>query len=117
MIVEETLAHAAPTRDPAQLGAQVNALEQRNAKALREELRKLDELLRRREASYDADAPRGTFIELHVSPRMVWGNPHAVRSTLEKISMNALHGHVDVYEMDDLAPGATFAVVRFDVPD
>jgi hypothetical protein len=117
LILEETLAHAAPARDAAELGGQVTALEQRNAKALREELRKLNDLLRRREASYDADAPRGAFIELHISPRMIWGNPHAVRATLEKISMNALHGHVDLYEMDDLAPGATFAAVRFDVAE
>ena len=110
-IREETLLHTLPPRAVGELSTSLDEGERRNATASLTHLAELDRALRLRGDSYGEHKPPGTYVELHVTPRMMWGNPSSLKITAEKVAAKALHGQVDIYRMDDLAPDAALAVI------
>jgi hypothetical protein len=116
VVRRETLVHAAAPRAPDRLPMSVEIEEQRNATHLRQSFEALHAALDRRGKSYGrAGPPRGGYVELHITPRMLWGNPNSLQRTIDKVMAHAVHGSVVVYPMDDVAPTAALVVVRFDV--
>ena len=42
---------------------------------------------------------------------MMWGNPHSVQKTAQKVAEAALHGQVHIHRFDSIAPDAALAVI------
>lgn len=112
-IREETMLHTLPDRDPTSGAYTVDESERRAATAGLKYMADLDAALKARGDALGEDRPAGAYVELHVTPRMLWGNPNSVRKTAQKVLTNALHGQVHIHRFDSIAPDAALAVISF----
>jgi hypothetical protein len=110
---EETVLHTLPDRDPARGADTINESERRAATSGLKYMADLDAALKKRSDAFGEDRPAGAYIELHVTPRMMWGNPNSVRKTAQKVLSSALHGQVHIHRLDSIAPDAALAVISF----
>jgi hypothetical protein len=110
---EETALHTLPDRDPAKGADTIDESERRAATSGLKYMADLDTALKARGDAFGEDRPAGAYIELHVTPRMMWGNPNSVRKTAQKVLSNALHGQVHIHRFDSIAPDAALAVIGF----
>jgi len=111
-IREETLMHTLPMRDPTAFADDIDASEHANAAVSRRALSDLDSVLRARQRAHGTELPVNAFAELHITPRMMWGNPKSVSQTAQKIAAVAEWGRVDFREFGSLSDDASLAVVK-----
>lgn len=112
LIHQQTKLHTLAPRDPKTTASHIGEFERRNATTSLQILRDLDAELRSRgDANGAREKSGGTYIELHMSPRMMWGNPSSIALTAEKIKSIAVQGQVDLHRMDAVTPGAVLAVI------
>ena len=110
---KETVLHTLPDRDPAKGADTVEESERRAATLGLKYMADLDAELKKRGEAFGNGRPEGAYVELHVTPRMMWGNPHSVRKTADKVLTTALYGQVHIHHFDTIAPDATLAVIGF----
>lgn len=110
---EETALHTLPPRDPSRGGDTVDESERRAATSSLKYMADLDTALKKRGEAFGDERPTGAYIELHVTPRMLWGNPNSVRQTAQKVLANAQYGQVHLHRFDSIAPDAALAVIGF----
>ena len=108
VIRTETAMHTLPSRPKRAFAAAITPQERKNAERSLRVLAELNNVLAER---MQAEEPiEGAFVELHVSPRMMWGNPHSIETSADIIRRHAKSGQVDFYEMN-IAPHAVMAVI------
>lgn len=110
---EETVLHTLPPRDPTRGIDTIDEGERRAATASLKYMGDLDIELKKRGEAFGEGRPTGAYVELHISPRMLWGNPNSVRQTAKKVLSTALHGQVHIHHFDSVAPEAALAVIGF----
>lgn len=113
LVRRETARHALAPRKPATNASMVTETDARNAKLCMKHLQDLHEALQARGSTYGDNLPTGAFVELHVTPRMLWGNPNSVLRTVEKVGQLALHGQVAVHDLSAFGEGAAFVTIAF----
>jgi len=57
----------------------------------------------------------GTYLELYISPRTMWRNPHAVEHLVKRVDGVARRGQVDLIDLKEVQPNAVAAVISIEV--
>lgn len=61
------------------------------------------------------DASDGTYLELYISPRTMWRNPHAVEHIVKRVDGMARRGQVDLIDLKNVQSNAVAAVITIEV--
>ena len=107
----ETKLHTMPARRFDAIANEIDSSERENMAKCIECMLDLNSTLKARGKTYGGNLPSGAFVELHITPRMFWGNPKSVQYTAQQVAKMALHGQVDVHYMPTLAPEAAIAII------
>lgn len=102
-----------PMRDPHNNPASESEI--KNVRACLQQLKALDGELRQRgnvdDIAVSDERNQRTYVEYHVTPRMLMSNPSAISHACERIAAVAAHGQVDFVDMEEVAEGAVMAIV------
>ena len=109
---KETLLHTLAPRPPTALAVAITAAERDNADRSAAALRSLNDRLQAAGKQQGQQSDEDVLVELHITPREMWGNPESVRQTLDRIGNRATGGSAHVHKMSSFDTHAMLGVVR-----